>query len=254
MTALCLSAPSAPLARWLAWAWPEAWATQALDWPSAAAQVQSQGGLWMLQPDTLAGPRPEELARFWRATAAADPAPAPGPLLLVLVPSHLGHGLASWLDAGADRCLPSDSPPALVMAMLQAMARRLQPPAPTAFGPLRYDHASRTLWVQQQRVALTRRETQLLHLLMQAGMRLVRSADIVRALGEPAGAVPRRPGNWASLHVHRLNRKLQPHGVKVEWVQRYGYGLRLLAPQVPAHSAEPPALWSAGAQWPPRAT
>lgn len=253
MTPLYLSAPSPQLAQWLTWPWPPGWVAQALDWPSAAACVQTQGGLWVLQPDDLAGPGPEDLARFWAAPTSADPPTGPERRLLVLLPPARWPQPVAWLDAGADRCLPGDSPRELVLAQARALQRRLRPTLPTVFGPLRYDHSSRTLWADQQRVALTRRETQLLHVLMQAGLRLVPSADIVRALGDPQSPSPRRPGNWASLHVHRLNRKLQPHGVKVEWVQRLGYGLRLLASSAAAHPTGPHAGWADAPAWPPRA-
>lgn len=254
MTPLCLSAPSTQLAQWLSWSWPADLAPQALDWPTAAAHVQTQGGLWLLQPDAQAGPWPEDLAQFWHTADLGGQRPAVPARLLVLLPSAMAPQTPRWLDAGADRCTPSGTDPAVVLALVRALQRRLQPTVPTAFGPLHYDPGSRTLWVCQHRVALTRRETQLLHLLMQAGLRLVRSEDIVRALGDPAAPSPRRPGNWASLHVHRLNRKLQPHGVKVEWVQRYGYGLRLLQPAPASLSADAHSTWSQAPAWPPRAT
>ena len=47
------------------------------------------------------------------------------PLTLVLVPGQRKDHTLAWLDAGADRCLPSPCPPELLGAMLRAMTKRL---------------------------------------------------------------------------------------------------------------------------------
>lgn len=140
---------------------------------------------------------------------------------LVLLPEGLSDQAVRWLDAGADRCLPQDSPPRLVLAMVLALSRRsqLQPPVLSQFGPLRFDHATQTLSHQSQRIMLTRRETQVARLMFQHGHELVKATDILHALQSSANTA------LVSLYVHRVNRKIRLYGVHIAHLRGYGYRL-----------------------------
>lgn len=148
---------------------------------------------------------------------------SPQVLSLVLLPAAVHGQSAAWLNAGADRCMPADSPLPLLRAMIRSMLHRCrgQAAACTEHGPLRFEHDTNTLFHHAERLPLTCRETLVARLLFQSGARPVRPADILRALGGEAGA-PASP-SLVSLYVHRLNRKIRPYGLGIAFKRGYGY-------------------------------
>ncbi len=191
--------------------------------------------LWVLEPDPLSGPSAQALHE------ALQQAPC-RPHTLVLLPEVWQHEGARWLDAGADRCMPADSPPRLLQAMVQAMRRRCQGMVSqvSVFGPLRFDQVSQSLFHGEGRIWLTGRETQVAALLFRSGQQRTHAVDVLLALGANGA----HSGNKAlvALYVHRLNRKIRPLGVQIDAVRGCGYSLRLttpVPPQVPA--PRPPA-------------
>lgn len=207
--------PSGRTARW-----------HTVHWTKVAPLLKARRGgevLWVLEPDPQEGPTPQSLSR----TLQLGPS---RPHTLVLLPESGVHDCALWLDAGADRCMPADSPAELMQAMVQALLRRCQGLAVSVsvLGPLRFDHVSRTLFHGERRVWLTCRETQVAALLFRNGMQRVHALEVLKALGAADGDSRNRA--LVSLYVHRLNRKIRPHGVQIDAVRGFGYSLRLITP------------------------
>ncbi len=217
--------------------------------PSALAQALSAGltgGLHIAALHEGAPGLPEaRCAPVWVLELAATPETPPAlnpaqwgqrcqnhgqPMTLVLLPPDQLPQAWAWLDAGADRCLAADSAPELVLAMVRSMLRRQQGLTAvfSEHGPLRFDHDTQTLFHQAERVPLTCRETQVASLLFQGGARLVRPREILNVLGVRDGL--RENTALVALYVHRINRKIRPHGLHIDFVRGYGYRLGALAP------------------------
>ena len=219
-------------ARWTAAPWTEA---PALLGTRAAAEV-----LWVLEPDPSHGPTPQALAAALQACAGRAHT-------LVLLPEAWRDDCASWLDAGADRCMPASSPAALTQAMVHAMLRRCQGMAASVsvFGPLRFDHVSQTLFQGERRIWLTCRETQVAALL-RSSLQRTHAIDVLKALD--AGAAQTANKALVALYVHRVNRKIRPHGVQIDAVRGFGYRLRLITPGL-RQAAVPRASVNGLTQW-----
>lgn len=212
--------------------------TVALPWAQVLDRLaldQDAKALWVLEPDAVHGPGPQA----WVQALSGLPKP---PLTLVLLPEGEHGGAASWLDAGADRCLPSGTEPSVMQAMLRALLRRYRGMATSlsVFGPLHFDHDAQTLFSGDQRIWLTCRETQVLSPIFRNGAQRIRTEELLKTLG--AQGVRAHSKALVALYVHRVNRKIRPAGVQIEAVRGYGYGLRLLQPPSP----RPPAPRLAG--------
>lgn len=204
-------------APWTTVPWTEA---ATLLGPGAACEV-----LWVVEPDPVHGPTPQALAEALQPCAGRAHT-------LVLLPQAWRDDVAPWLDAGADRCMPASSPAVLRQAMIHAMLRRCHGMAASVsvFGPLRFDHVSQTLFQGERRIWLTCRETQVAALLFRSSLQRTHAVDVLKALG--AGAAQTANKALVSLYVHRVNRKIRPHGVQVDAVRGFGYRLRLITPSL----------------------
>ena len=197
--------------------------------------------LWVLEPDLQEGPQPPALAQALQDCLGR-------PHTLVLLPEAGMPDSAPWLDAGADRCVPANSPPELIQAMVHAMLRRCQGMAASVsvFGPLRFDHVSQTLFQGERRIWLTCRETQVAALLFRSSLQRIHAADVLKALG--TGAAQTANKALVALYVHRVNRKIRPHGVQIDAIRGFGYRLRLITPGL-RQAAVPRASVNGLTQW-----
>lgn len=238
MSALCLSVQDAPLSEQLLALWPEQHLSQTLPWSEALQRLQDPQAtpiaVWVLSVDAAHGPDRRELQQAWAGGL-------PQSRVLVLLPQALHSEASAWLDMGVDRCLRAPCDPREVAAMVRALARHSWAPVceVSEWAGLSFDHRAMTLSQGDQRIALTQREAELMALLMRRIGKIVTSQDLLLQLGRGASQ-PFRPA-MVQLYVHRVNRKIAPHGLHIDCVKRVGYVLRA--------SAEPPAqpLWTA---WP----
>lgn len=152
------------------------------------------------------------------------------PLSLILQPDNPRYSCIDWLDAGADRCLPLRTEPVVLQAMIRALLHRCQglPATYTEHGLLRFEHDTKTLFHPSGRVSLTCRETRVADALFRQGARYVRPEKIAQALC--ADECLQRSPSLVALYIHRINRKIQPYGLRIEFKRTYGYRLSLNAP------------------------
>lgn len=213
----CLQEPSGDPARWTT-----------VPWKEAATLMGGQAGadvLWALEPDPVDGPSPSALSQTLQNCAGQTHT-------LVLLPDIPAKDGALWLDAGADRCMPANSPPDLIQAMVHAMLRRCKGMAASVsvFGPLRFDHVSRTLFHGDRHIWLTCRETQVAAVLFRNSLHRTHALEVLKALGAQNAQTANKA--LVALYVHRVNRKIRPHGVQIDAIRGFGYSLRLLSPVV----------------------
>ena len=204
-------------------------------WPQAlqrlAVPALTTDTTWVLQCDAQ-GPTPDDLRQALRGVTRH---------LRVLVLPRVAHGhpqVAAWLDAGADRCLPSPCPPELLAAMLRAVRRSAVPGAHRVshFAGLRFDHEAMTLHGGEQRIALTQREAEVMSLLIRRVGKWVTNQEILTHMAKGSAPVLRPAA--VQLYVHRVNRKIAAHGLHVDCVKRVGYGLVVRPAAVQQASAE----------------
>lgn len=220
--ALWLTLPEAGLGRSEACGWPRFDSTVHLDWRQALDQLRTPAPntetTWVVQcdaqePGDLREVLLEVKDRLW---------------VLVLCEAASGHSrIAEWLDAGADRCLPWPCEPELLAAMLRAMLRPVMPGATRVshFDGLRFDHEAMTLYFDDQRIALTQREAEVMSLLIQKAGKRVANHEILMHMAKGTSCLLRPAA--VQLYVHRINRKIASCGLRVDCIKRVGYGLRV---------------------------
>lgn len=171
---------------------------------------------WMLP--RMAG---DEMCRRLRAEGVHTP-------VLMLTAKDGVSDETGALDAGADDYLRKPFEFAVLIARCEALMRRQSRGSwsELAFGDLVLDPRRRLVRIGAERVALSRRESEVLEYLMRAQGDLRSKDDLLRDVWGVAGADP----NSVEVYVGYLRRKLDPIAARsiVETVRGAGY--RLTAP------------------------
>lgn len=154
----------------------------------------------------------------------------PMPPALVLTARGALHDRVAGLDAGADDYLVKPFEIAEVAARLRALLRRpgLRGQAEIRVGPLHFDPASRNAFANAGRLDLSRRECDLLELMMRKAGSVVRKAAIEESLY--AFDSPVTP-NAVEAIVSRLRRRLEDAGCADMLHTVRGVGYLLQEPQ-----------------------
>jgi two-component system OmpR family response regulator len=142
--------------------------------------------------------------------------------VLVLTARDTLEDRVEGLDLGADDYMtkPFDLPE--FEARVRALIRRGQLNAGTdmTHGRLRLDIAARRLFHDGQPVEMSARELALTELLLARQGRVVSKEQIIDQMfgfGEDVGS------NAIEVYVHRVRRKLEPHGIEIRTVRGMGY-------------------------------
>jgi two-component system OmpR family response regulator len=145
------------------------------------------------------------------------------PVLIVTARESLEDRIKG-LDLGADDYIlkPFDMPE--LLARVRAHIRRAQTSASTEiiYGPLVYDTSSRLVRISGEPLNLSARELGILETLLMKVGKVVTKELLVEKLcnwDEELGS------NAIEVYVHRLRKKLQPHGVDISTVRGLGYML-----------------------------
>lgn len=131
------------------------------------------------------------------------------------------------LDLGADDYVlkPFDMPE--LLARVRAHIRRAQatPATEIVYGPLVYDTATRLVRISGEPFNLSARELGILETLLMKIGKVITKEMLVEKLcswDEVLGS------NAIEVYVHRLRKKLQPHGIDISTVRGLGYMLEKL--------------------------
>lgn len=133
------------------------------------------------------------------------------------------------LDLGADDYLAKPFALVELAARVRALTRRGQAGAPTVIthGMLTYDTVGKVACLNGTPIELSARELALLEILVQRAGRMVSKEQLVDHLCEWGEEVS---NNAIEVYVHRLRRKLDAGGVKINTVRGLGYCIGKLAP------------------------
>ena len=157
-----------------------------------------------------------DLLRRWRREGIAFP------VLILSARTNLDHRVRG-LDSGADDYLVKPFALREIEARLRALLRRPRgSSASPTIGRLRYDRAARRAFVDDREIELTRRELDLLEMLVGRAGRVVSKNDLLDGVfSADADVGP----NALEVHVSRLRQKLRGARVLVRSLRGLGYRL-----------------------------
>ncbi|MET0336588.1 MAG: response regulator transcription factor [Caulobacter sp.] len=147
------------------------------------------------------------------------------PVLILTARSSISDRVAG-LDAGADDYLGKPFATDELIARVRAMMRRATTGANAALtcGRLTYDPSARLARIDETPLSLSRREAQLLELLLRHRDKAVRKTQIETlffGFGEEFSS------NAVEVGVHRLRRRLEQLGARIEIITMRGVGYLL---------------------------
>ncbi|HEY3326589.1 MAG TPA: response regulator transcription factor [Novimethylophilus sp.] len=145
------------------------------------------------------------------------------PVLIVTARDSLDDRIKG-LDLGADDYVlkPFDMPELLARARAHIRRAQAAPTTEILYGPLMYDTATRMVRISGEPFNLSARELGILETLLMKTGKVITKELLVEKLcnwDEVLGS------NAIEVYVHRLRKKLQPHGIDISTVRGLGYML-----------------------------
>lgn len=130
------------------------------------------------------------------------------------------------LDLGADDYLTKPFTFPELEARLRALIRRSTRSMNThiEFGPLRLDTNDRTMSINGGLLDLSQRELGVLEVLLTRNGRVVSKEALVENLYNWSDEVG---GNAIEVYIHRIRKKIEPHGVRIRTMRGLGYSLEM---------------------------
>lgn len=143
---------------------------------------------------------------------------------IALVPENHMVFAPTLLDIGFDRCLPVSLDTASLCAMVRALTRRKQGMTASIshYGVLRFNHVTQQAHVLDAPVELTRREAQVLEVLLKRVGQIVSKTRLIQDM---APDIMDLNTAAAEVYIHRLRKKISQDIFPIRNIKRCGYFL-----------------------------
>jgi two-component system OmpR family response regulator len=183
------------------------------------ADSAAAGGEFDLLILDLGLPRMGGLEVLRRLRARQSPLP-----VLILTALDAVNDRVRGLDLGADDYLAKPFALGELKARVRALTRRGHSGSSNFMrhGDLVYDHVGQVAEIRGKMIELSAREMGLLEILLRRAGRIVSKEQLVNHLCEWGEEVS---ANAIEVYVHRLRRKLEAGGIKIDTVRGLGYRL-----------------------------
>jgi DNA-binding response OmpR family regulator len=134
------------------------------------------------------------------------------------------------LNAGIDRCLPESFDKKYFCAMVRALTRRSHGliSSVSQYGALCFSHETQQTWIHDKQIALTKREAQVLDILLRRVGQIISKVDIVEVLDFNNNADIN--ASAVEVYIHRLRKKIKSEYLPIRNIKRCGYFLRRFDP------------------------
>lgn len=145
------------------------------------------------------------------------------PAIAIIPDQHLDWSVP-LLNAGVDRCLPESFDETHFSAVVRALTRRNHglTSSVSQYGVLTFHHASKQAWLRGQEIELTKREAQVLEVLLKRVGQIIAKEEFIEEIDPHnidlnASAV--------EVYIHRLRKKIKPEYLPIRNIKRCGYFL-----------------------------
>lgn len=154
--------------------------------------------------------------------------PCSTPLIAITSDKHLEHSV-QLLDSGIDRCLPESFDKSHFCAVVRALTRRSYGliSSVSQYGALRFSHETKQTWIHDKQIALTKREAQVLDILLRRVGQIISKVDIIEVLDFSNTDINT---SAVEVYIHRLRKKIKSEYLPIRNIKRCGYFLRRFDP------------------------
>jgi DNA-binding response OmpR family regulator len=154
--------------------------------------------------------------------------PSSTPAMAIISDQHLECSVP-LLNAGIDRCLPESFDESHFSAVVRALTRRRHGLASSVgqYGGVSFNHETKQTWMHDKEIELTKREAQVLDILLKRVGQIVPKEDFIEEMG---------PDNFdlnacaVEVYIHRLRKKIKSEYLPIRNIKRCGYFLRRFEP------------------------
>jgi DNA-binding response OmpR family regulator len=154
--------------------------------------------------------------------------PCSTPVIAITSDKHLEHSV-QLLDSGIDRCLPESFDKSHFCAVVRALTRRSYGliSSVSQYGALRFSHETKQTWIHDKQIALTKREAQVLDILLRRVGQIISKVDIIEVLDFSNTDINT---SAVEVYIHRLRKKIKSEYLPIRNIKRCGYFLRRFDP------------------------
>lgn len=133
------------------------------------------------------------------------------------------------LNAGVDRCLPASFDENHFSAVVRALTRRRNGffASVSQYGVLSFNHETKQTWILGKEVELTKREVQVLAILLRRVGQIIAKKDFIDEM-DPLSAELNEGA--VEVYVHRLRKNINSEYLPIRNIKRCGYFLRRFDP------------------------
>ncbi|WP_310615095.1 winged helix-turn-helix domain-containing protein [Limnohabitans sp.] len=156
------------------------------------------------------------------------------PAIVIISEDHLDCAV-QLLNAGVDRCLPASFDQSYFSAVARALIRRSNGlvTSVSQYGVLSFNHETKRTWVLGNEVELTKREGQVLEILLKRVGKIIAKKDFVDQMDPDCTELNE---SAVEVYVHRLRKKINSEYLPIRNIKRCGYFLRRCDPPVDVFS------------------